>query len=490
MTNPVYAGVYAYGKSRFEITLDASGLRKKRVRKLPVSEWRVLIQNHHEGYIDWTTYEANRARIAGNTRPRPHATGSGPVREGGALLQGLAICGNCGRKLRTHYTGRTASPGYHCPGRNVAEGRGRYCLNVGAMQIDEAIVRSLLAALTSLGIEAALAAAERLEADRDGALAQWRHAVERATYEERRAERRYMAVDPDNRLVARGLEAEWEKSLRDLETAKAELTRREQQQPRMLGPDERVRLLALGADLHAAWEAPTTSPRDKKELLRTALEEVIVSVQSQERRAHLTLRWRGGALTGTTLDLPRLRPAIVRTNEDTIALVRRLSTHYPDTVIAGILNRQGRTSAYGHRFDANTVGNLRRHWKIPRFRPSSEPAEGELMTIRKAAAILGVAPSTIHRALNDGAIAGEQLTVGAPWRIRLTNELRARFGDEAPPDYFTMYQAMRRLGVSRQTVWQRVKRGELEALYVTRGRQKGLRIKLIQTQSEFFGHPS
>ena len=143
--------------------------------------------------------------------------------------------------------------------------------------------------------------------------------------------------------------------------------------------------------------------------------------------------------------------------------MRRLSIYYPDTVIAGILNRQGRTSAYGHRFDANTVGNLRRHWKIPRFRPSPEPAKGELMTIRKAAAILGVAPSTIHRALNDGAIAGEQLTVGAPWRIRLTNELRAR----------TMYQTMRRLGVSRQTVWQRVKRGELEALYVTRGRQKG-----------------
>src|ERR1700688_2874502 len=144
-----------------------------------------------------------------------HANGrSGPVREGGALLQGLAICGNCGRKLGTHYTGRTASPGYHCPGRNVAEGRGRYCLNVGAMQIDEAIVRSLLAALTPLGVEAALAAAERLEADRDGALAQWRHAVERATYEEHRAERRYMALDPDNRLVARGLEAAWGKCLR------------------------------------------------------------------------------------------------------------------------------------------------------------------------------------------------------------------------------------------------------------------------------------
>ena len=486
LTNPVYAGAYAYGKSRFEVTLDASGQQKKRVRKLPVSEWAVLIREHHAGYIDWSTYEANRERIAGNTRPRPHAMGSSPVREGGALLQGLAICGNCGRKLRTHYTGRTASPGYHCAGKSVVEGRGLYCLNVGAMQIDEAISRSLLAALTPLGVEAALAAAERLEADRDGALAHWRHAVERATYEERRAQRRYMAVDPDNRLVARGLEAEWEQSLRDLETAKAELARREQEQPRTLGPDERVRLLALGADLRVVWDAPATSFRDKKELLRTVLEEVIVSVQKQERRAHLTLRWRGGALTETTLDLPRLRPAIVKTDEDTIALVRRLAAHYPDPIIAGVLNRQGRTSAYGHRFDANNVGNLRRHWKIPRFRPSPEPAEGELMTVRKAAAALGVAPSTIHRALNDGAIVGEQLTAGAPWRIRLTNELRARFVDDAPSDYLTMYQAMRRLGVSRQTVWQRVKRGELEALHVTRGRQKGLRIKVMHPQSGLF----
>jgi len=123
--------------------------------------------------------------------------------------------------------------------------------------------------------------------------------------------------------------------------------------------------------LRAAWDAPTTSPRDKKELLRAVLEEVIVSVQKQERRAHLTLRWRGGALTDTTLDLPRLRPAIVRTDEDTIALVRRLAAYYPDTVIAGILNRQGRTSAYGHRFDANNVGNLRRRWKNGRLPPYS-----------------------------------------------------------------------------------------------------------------------
>jgi hypothetical protein len=222
LENPVYAGAYAYGKSRCEVTLDASGARKRRIRKLPQSQWSVFIPHHHEGYIDWNTYEANRARMAANTRPRPHQTRGGAVREGTALLQGLAVCGQCGRKLRTHYTGRTAAAGYHCPGKTIANGRGVYCLNIGAGQIDEATARAVLTALAPLGVEAALAAAERLEADHDGALAQWRLAVERTSYETQRAERRYRAVDADNRLVARGLEAEWENCLRALDKAKAE----------------------------------------------------------------------------------------------------------------------------------------------------------------------------------------------------------------------------------------------------------------------------
>jgi len=490
LTNPVYAGAYAYGKSRHEVTLDASGARKKRVRKLPRSQWSVLIPSHHEGFIDWGTYESNRARITANTHPQPHQSGGGAVREGSALLQGLAVCGQCGRRLRTHYTGRTASAGYHCAGKSIVEGRGIYCLNVGAVQIDEVAARTVLAALAPLGVEAALAAAERIEADHDGALAQWRLAVERAGYDAQCAERRYRTVDPDNRLVARGIEAEWEKCLRELEKAKAELARREQLRPRTLSVDERTRLLALGADLFKAWQAPTTSPRDKKELLRTLLEEVIITVHKDERRAHLTLRWRGSALTDIDLDLPRPRPAIVRTDEDTIALVRRLAAHYPDAVIAGILNRQDRKSAYGHRFTANLVGNLRRHWSIPCFERPTSPPEGELLTIKQTATALGVATSTIHRWLNDGIIAGEQLTYGAPWRIRLTDDLRARVAEEAPDGCLTMYQTMRLLGVSRQTVWQRVKRGEIEAVHVRRGRKKGLRLKLIRSQPDLFEQPS
>src|SRR6201987_1250958 len=293
LTNPVYAGAYAYGKSRHEVTLDRCGARKKRVRKLPQSQWSVLIPNHHQGFIDWSTYETNRARISANTHPRPHQSGRGAVREGTALLQGLAVCGHCGRKLRTHYTGRTASPGYHCPGKRIENGRGLYCLNVGAIQIDDEVAQAVLTALAPLGIEAALAAAERIEADHDGGLGQWRLAGEGASYEAQRAERRYRAIDPDNRLVARGLEAEWEKLLRELETAKAELARREQRRPRMLSADERSRLLALGSDLRQVWRAPTTTARDKKELLRALLEEVIVTVNKDEYRSHLTLRWRG-----------------------------------------------------------------------------------------------------------------------------------------------------------------------------------------------------
>jgi len=364
LTNPVYAGAYAYGKSRRETMLNASGVRRKRVRKLPRSEWQVLIADHHPGFIDWRTYEANQDRIAQNTRPGPHKAG-GAVREGSALLQGLAACGRCGRRLHTHYRGRSSAPGYHCPGKILVEGRGVYCLNVGGVQIDEAVTRAFLAALEPAKLAATVAAAERLEADRETSLRQWRLGVERASYEASRAERRYRAVDPDNRLVARGLEREWEERLSALDAAKAELSRREEARPRALSEDERSRLLALGADLATVWHAATTTPRDRKELLRTLLEEVIVKVERDKATARLTLRWKGGALAEIDLALPRSRPATIRTDEDTIALVRRLAALYPDAVIASILNRQGRATAYGHRFEAGRVGNLRRHWDFP-----------------------------------------------------------------------------------------------------------------------------
>ena len=213
---------------------------------------------------------------------------------------------------------------------------------------------------------------------------------------------------------------------------------------------------------------------------------MIFDLKRDQGQAHLTLRWRGGAITLLNVPVPRFQPMGPRTDEDTISLLRRLAVLYTDELIAGILNRQGRKTATGERFTANQVGSLRRYRNIPRFQPSMKPPNGELATIRKAAQILGMNTSTIHRWLAAGFIAGEQVTPGAPWQIRINDELRARIVTKAPPEYLPMLETTLKLGVSRQTVLQRVKRGELQAVLVTQGRRKGLRIKTIDQQPELF----
>ena len=485
VASPVYAGAYVYGKTRHERYVTETGQVRTRSRRLPQAEWEVLIPDHHPGFIDWATYQANQARIAANIRPQAHQPG-GAVREGAALLQGIAVCGRCGRRLATHYRGRNSTPGYHCAGRILVNGRGVWCLSVGGVQLDQAVAGAFLAALTPAGLQAAVAAAEQLEADHDAALAQWRLEVERARYQATKAERRYLAVDPDNRLVARGLERDWEAKLAALAAAEAELASRERRRPRTLTAAERAAIGALGGDLARVWSAPTTTDRDRKELLRTLLEEVIVNVDRDAAQAHLIMRWRGGAISQLDVALPRSHPPKIRTSEDTIALVRRLAAHYPDAQIAGILNRQGRRSARGQRFTASIVQGLRHHWAIPRHQPPAESPQGELVTITKAAELLGVVPSTVHRWLADGFIAGEQPTPGAPWQIRITDELRDRFVEQAPEGWLPMLEATKALGVSRQTVLQRVKRGELRAVHVRTGRRKGLRIEVAKAHSGLF----
>jgi predicted DNA-binding transcriptional regulator AlpA len=265
-----------------------------------------------------------------------------------------------------------------------------------------------------------------------------------------------------------------------------ELRRREQQRPNTISPEQFKRIQMLGSDIGQVWAATTTTDRDRKELLRTLLEEVILNLKRAEGRTHLTLRWRGGAFTTLDVPAPRFKPMGPRTDEDTISLLRRLAILYPDEVIAGILNRQGRKTATGERFTANQVGSLRRYRNIPRFQPQAEPPSGELVSIRKAAQILGMNTSSIHRWLADGFIAGEQVTPGAPWQIRINDKLRARIVQEAPSDYLPMLETTMKLGVSRQTVLQRVKRGELKAVLVRQGRRKGLRIKVVDQQPQLF----
>jgi DNA invertase Pin-like site-specific DNA recombinase len=487
LTHPAYAGAYVFGSTRLERYLDEDGQLHARRRQLPMEDWQVLIVDHHadQAYITWDTYLANQARIDQNTRPQRHEPGTGALREGCALLQGLAVCGRCGRKLAVHYNRDYSTPGYHCHGRNLAEGRAERCLSVGGIQIDRAVTEAFLAALAPAGVEAALAAAEALAADRDMALAQWRKEVERARYQASLAERRYMAVDPDNRLVARGLEADWEAKLAALAGAEAELARKEAAHPARLGADERKALSRLGNDLNQVWQVPTTTDRDRKELLRTLLEEVVVDVDREAGEARLTLRWRGGAMSELRVALKGKQPTI-RTDEDTIDLIRRLAQHHPDATIAGILNRQGRLSARGQRFTASMISSLRGYWKIARYEPPAEPPEGETVPLYQAAKELGVVPSTLYRWINEGFIGAEQDTPGAPWRIRMTAQLRALFVDGSPPGWLAMLEATMALGVSRQTVLQRVKRGELQAVIVRSGRRKGLRIKVPEANPTLF----
>ena len=485
LTNPVYAGAYVYGKTRTERFVDASGRVGQRTRHLPRTEWAVLLPNHHPGFITWEEYLTNLERINSNTRPRAHQSG-GAIREGAALLQGLATCGRCGRRLAVHYRGRHSSPGYHCPAGVLVNGRGTYCQSLAGRVVDEAVVAAFLAACTPAGLQAAVAAAESLASNFDASLAQWRLEVERTRYEASRAERRYRAVDPENRLVARGLERDWEQQLAAVAAAERELEQREHRRPQGLTAAERAVIQRLGKDLGRVWSAPTTTDRDRKELLRTLLAEVLVNVDRPAARVCLTLRWRGGALTELQVPLPRPNYRPLRTDEDTLALLRRLATHYPDGVIAGILNRQGRRSARGERFTTSMISSLRTYWNIPRFEPPTTPPNGELVTVTEAARRLQIAPSTLLRWLQDGFIGGEQITPGAPWCIRLNDELRARFVDEAPPGWLPMQDATKALGVSRQTVMQRVKRGELRAVHVYRGRRKGLRIEVPATMNDLF----
>jgi len=489
LSNPVYAGAYAYGKSRCERYVDETGRIRKRVRLLPQDQWAVLIPNHHPGFIDWATFEMNQKRLASNSKPGPEQA-AGVVREGSALLQGLATCGRCGRRLRVYYQGKNSAPGYYCANSHAFNGRGTWCMRVGGVRVDRAVVETFLDAISPAGLEAAIATQSLGEAQEEVALKQFRLQLERARYEAERAERRYRAVEPENRLVARTLETEWENKLQEQRSAEAELARKEQEQRLQLTDAQREQIRALGTDLKRVWYAPTTTDRDRKELLRSLLEEVKIDVLPEESKAHLTLRWKTSAISELDVVWRVARQAPNRTDEETIELMRRLAVHHPDRVIAGVLNRQQRKTAGGESFTANRVASLRISWKIPCYQAPSQPRQGELLTVEAAAAQLGVAASTLLRWLNDGFIGGEQVTPGAPWRIRMTQELKNLIVPEMPAGYVTVFQAMRILGVSRQTIMQRVKRGELSVVHVSRGKQKGLRVRILDNQPQLFDQSS
>ncbi|MGI3226110.1 hypothetical protein ACRJ4B_21795 [Streptomyces sp. GTA36] len=413
-----------------------------------------------------------------------NAPGTGAVREGSALLQSLATCGTCGRKLGIYYMGRhTLAPTYYCKAGQFTSGRLPRHMNIAAGLVDPPVVAAFLAALAPSALRACLEAADRIEAGHEVALGQWQREVERTAYIATRAERRYQAVDPENRLVARSLEADWEAALTAADAARSELEYRQAARPRALTDTERAAVLALGADLGQVWDAPTTTHRDRKELLRTLVEEVNITVDRPGGHIRLVLRWKGGKISELTIGLPRRKPQKFQTDEATITLLRRLAADHTDEEIAAVLSDKALLSPTGRVFSTHMVTSLRNHRRIPRYQAQLDPVTGPF-SLSGAARELGVSAGAMHNWLHNGFIPGRRSTPGGPWQVLLTSDIRALLVDRAPHGWVPLTQACSGLGIDRDTATGRIKDGTLRAVYVRQRPNQGLHIEITITTKE------
>lgn len=475
LTNPAYAGAFVFGRKRREKRMGEDGRLRVRDVEVPMAEWSVCLPGHHPGYVSWDEYLATRERLRANMTRR--GEGSGVAREGHALLQGLVRCGRCGRRMQIAYAGKGGtSHRYACVRGRDLHATGKACQSLGGKRLERAVVACFLDAVTPAGVEATAGAIGELVSQHEQRLAGQRLALERAEFETERAERQFDACEPENRLVARTLEGKLEQALAAAERERGKLAMLERARPAPLTDQERQALTRLTGDMPRLWEAKSTSDRDRKELLRMLIGEVVLTIHVSERRADVEICWEGGAKTELQVPLGTNVFDRRRTSEDTIELIRRLAEHHPDRQIAQILSRQGRLTASGLPFTQARVQNVRSHYEIPAAQPPDP--DSELLSIRQAAHELGVSMFTIRRWLRDGLLPGEQTTPGAPWRIRLNQEIRARFVPDVPDGYVPLDQAARLLGCARQTVLHKVQRGELRAIHVTNGRRKGLRIEV------------
>jgi DNA invertase Pin-like site-specific DNA recombinase len=497
LIHPGYAGVFAYGRSKTEKHLNAGGTVITRQRRLPRGQWTVMIPGHHPGYISLEAYDANIARLAANS-PAPAGGAGGAAREGGAWLQGLLRCGRCGRLMQVACPSG-GSPAYRCGRANQMYGA-RTCQRAGGRRLHEAVLAELLAALAPASLAATVQAMTDTQAQFRQNLAVFERALERARYEADRALRRHDNVEPENRLVARTMEAALEDKLTAVRTAENQLAAQRARRPVTLTEEETAWITTAGADLRAIFQAPATTNAQRKELIRAVITEVAVTVEANAgedgtvRTCKVQIIWQGGASTRLQMPVPASGQHGHATSEDTLDLIRRLAQHYDDTTIAQILGQQHRRTATGLAFRKAHVRALRAYHGIPGYQPPRENVtpgcqDAIVVSIAEAGRQLGVSSATIYRWLRDGFVTGEQLTPGAPWQIRIDQQLRDRVRPQAPDGWLPLGQAAARLGVARQTVLNKVQRGELNAIYLTRGRRKGLRIQAGYGQAGLFDTP-
>lgn len=480
--NPVYAGVYAFGRTQVVRQLDDSVPPRVVVRRTQRSVPPVLIEKHHAAYISLEDFVRNQERLRMN-RTSKDQDSHGASRAGQALLQGLARCAQCGRGMFVAYGGRrpAGSVGtfyYECQGQSQQRGR-RICQAVFGRKVDQEVARVFLSTIEPAAVEAAKRAEELVRREDDDVERLHNLEVDKAEYAAQRAQRQYDAVDPDNRVVARELERRWNAKLVQLEEVRNRAAaRRTKQQP--LTEDDVQRAHQMAADLTSVWQAATTKDRDRKRLLRCLVDEV--QLGTEDERYRVRILWKGGAVTDCEVRRHK-RGEHRRTSEDTVDLVRKLAAQFDDAQIARILNRQGRRGAHGRSFTKEAVRCIRRKNEIPRpaNQPARDPREGPF-TADEAAGELGVSMSTVHRWLQGGVLAGAQATAGAPWRIVLTEDVRRRLSSGAAPDSWVgLTEAARRLGLSKSRVAYLVNTGQLKAVRTTVAKRQCWRIDVSST---------
>jgi DNA invertase Pin-like site-specific DNA recombinase/predicted DNA-binding transcriptional regulator AlpA len=495
LTNPAYAGAFVFGRTRTEKRVDTTGRVIVGVRALPRDQWAVLIPDHHPGFITWSQYEANTTRLRANWRaPRGH--GGGAPRQGRALLQGLLQCGKCGRTMQTGYSGHQGnSPRYVCARAQQLYGTGPGCQSIGGGRLEKTVLEQLFTILQPASLEATAKALTEADAHHRQHLAVFELAVERARYEAERTHRQYDTVEPENRLVARTLERALEDKLAALRRAENDLATQRARRPVTLTEPEAAWIRRAGADVATVFHAATTTTVERKQLIRAVIDHIVLTINTDDRVAELHIIWQGGASTQISMTMTKRGVHTRTTSEDTIALVRRLAEHYDDKTIAQVLSKQRRRTATGLGWTKTRVKSLRVSHNISAHEPDQTETVGAndqddcVVTVPKAAELLGVSKHTIYRWLRQGFIVGEQLTPAAPWRIRVDQALRDRIRPETPDDWLPLDQAAQTLGISRQTLLHKVQRGQLHAVHVNRGRRQGLRIQVKPDQTGLFDTP-
>src|SRR5258708_37817480 len=414
LTNPVYAGAYAFGRTGSRTTIENGRKRILRGYRKDRSDWAVLLVDHHEGYLSWADYERNQRLIADN------ANGKGmmvrrAVRKGEALLTGLLRCGHCGRRLLVSYNGTKGDVGrYNCDATRSNPGADP-CISLGALRVDEAVGADIVRLLQPLGVEAAVHAITECEHQSGEKQRQLDLALEQARYEAARARRQYDTVDPDNRLVAGELERRWNTALAAVRTLEEELEALLRQRPAALSAEERQRLLQMGADLEAAWHHPAANAVTRKRIIRVVLREVVARVEDDQ--IQLLLHWQGGDHTRLTVRKNRRGQTRWSVEPETMELIRACARLMPDKAIAGMLNRTGKRTGRLNGWTQSRVRGFRNTHGISVY-VNGEWAERGEVTLTEAARMLNLSPLTMLRQIPAALTPAKQYCAGAPWVIK------------------------------------------------------------------------